>query len=361
MLLSTRARMACAFPAAVAVVIVASGCSGSSSTAKGPVGGTVTPTAKATPSSASDSSASGTQPPASPGSDAPATGSASASRRPTPPASSAPSNNAQRWGVTLDDVGDLTNVVDSLKALPTRPTARVVFDYDQKPADYAEALTRLHAVADVMATPVDSSDTAKYTADAYKARFQDFLSSYGSETAIWEVGNEVNGEWTGPSADTAAKTAAAYDVVHAAGKPTALTLYYNPDCWSDQAHEMLPWTARWIPERVKQGVDYVLVSYYEKDCNGHRPDQAEWKRVFGQLRTMFPAAKLGFGEVGADQKAEAGAKAEYLTRYYTMPAPVSGFVGGYFWWYYAEDAVPYTRSPVWAALRAAMGTASSGR
>jgi hypothetical protein len=328
--------MACALPVAFAVVIVASGCSGSSSGAKGPVGGTVMPAAP--PSSVSPS----------------------ASIPPNPPTSSAAPNSVQRWGVTVDDVGDLNNVVDSLKALPTRPTARVVFDHGQKPADYAEAMTRLHAVADVMATPVDSSDTAKYTVDAYKARFQDFLSSFGSETAIWEVGNEVNGEWTGASADTAAKTAAAFDVVHAAGKPTALTLYYNPDCWSDQAHEMLPWTAQWIPERVKQGLDYALVSYYEKDCNGHRPDQAEWKRVFGQLRTMFPAAKLGFGEVGADQKAEAGAKAEYLTRYYTMPAPVSGFVGGYFWWYYAEDAAPYTRSPVWAALRAAIGTASSG-
>jgi hypothetical protein len=111
---------------------------------------------------------------------------------------------------------------------------------------------------------------------------------------------------------------------------------------------------------MKQEVDYVLVSYYEQDCDGHRPDQAEWTSVFGRLRTMFPAAKLGFGEIGADPKADAKTKAAYLTRYSTMPAPVPGFVGGYFWWYYAEDAVPYTRSPVWAALRAAMGTASSG-
>jgi hypothetical protein len=266
--------------------------------------------------------------------------------------------SAALWGVTLDDVSDLSGIVASLKALPSRPTARVVFDHGQKPADYADAVAALHPVADLMGTPVDSSDSAKYSVDAYKARFQDYLAAFKPDVAIWEIGNEVNGEWAGPSQTAAAKTVAAYDLVHAAGKPTALTLYYNPGCWSDSTHEMLPWATRWIPDRVKHGVDYVFVSYYEKDCNNHRPDQAEWQQVFGQLRAQFPAARLGFGEIGTDQHADAAAKAAYLTRYYTMPPPAPGFVGGYFWWYYAEDAVPYTRSPVWAALRAAMAAGS---
>jgi hypothetical protein len=270
------------------------------------------------------------------------------------PGGSSTSASAPLWGVTLDDVSNLSGIVASLKALPSRPTARVVFDHGQKPDDYAEAVTSLHTVADLMATPVDSSDSAKYSVDAYKARYQDYLSAFGPQVAIWEIGNEINGEWAGPSDVAAAKTAAAFDLVHAAGKPTALTLYYNPDCWSDSTHEMLPWATRWIPDRMKHGVDYVLVSYYEKDCNNHRPDQAEWQHVFGRLRTLFPTARLGFGEVGTDQHADAAAKAAYLTRYYTMPPPTPGFVGGYFWWYYAEDAVPYTRSPVWAALRGVM-------
>ena len=36
---------------------------------------------------------------------------------------------------------------------------------------------------------------------------------------------------------------------------------------------------------MKTGLDYLLVSYYEVDCHGHKPD---WQQVFSQLATMFP-------------------------------------------------------------------------
>src|SRR5262245_58857473 len=41
------------------------------------------------------------------------------------------------WGVTIDDVSNLTAIVDALQKLPARPTARVVFDKGVAPADYA--------------------------------------------------------------------------------------------------------------------------------------------------------------------------------------------------------------------------------
>jgi hypothetical protein len=42
-----------------------------------------------------------------------------------------------------------------------------------------------------------------------------------------------------------------------------------------------------------------------------------------------------------------------LTRYYTMKIDQPNYVGGYFWWYYREDMVPWTE-PLWNTLNAAI-------
>ena len=67
------------------------------------------------------------------------------------------------WGVTLDDVTHSRALASSLRRLPERTVARVVFDPGMPPASYAGALRRLHPVADVMGQPVDSSETSSYS------------------------------------------------------------------------------------------------------------------------------------------------------------------------------------------------------
>ncbi len=42
-----------------------------------------------------------------------------------------------------------------------------------------------------------------------------------------------------------------------------------------------------------------------------------------------------------------------MQRYYGMQNAEPGYVGGYFWWYFYEDAVPHTK-PLFSALSAAM-------
>jgi hypothetical protein len=44
---------------------------------------------------------------------------------------------------------------------------------------------------------VDSSDMILYTLQQYHGRTAQYLSTLGSKIDIWEVGNEVNGNWTG--------------------------------------------------------------------------------------------------------------------------------------------------------------------
>jgi hypothetical protein len=49
------------------------------------------------------------------------------------------------------------------------------------------------------------------------------------------VGNDINGEWLGTTPDVVAKMKGAYDLVKARGNRTALTLYYNHNCFSIDA------------------------------------------------------------------------------------------------------------------------------
>ena len=47
---------------------------------------------------------------------------------------------------------------------------------------------------------------------------------------IWEISNEVNGKWTGEYSGVSAKIYDVWQQVHAAGKRTELTLWYDAGC-----------------------------------------------------------------------------------------------------------------------------------
>lgn len=61
-----------------------------------------------------------------------------------------------------------------------------------------------------------------YTTQAYLARMDEYLQTVGSHVDIWEIGNEINGEWLGDTATVAAKMSGAYDKAVAANRTTAL-------------------------------------------------------------------------------------------------------------------------------------------
>ncbi|MER5865332.1 hypothetical protein [Kitasatospora sp. NPDC002040] len=272
----------------------------------------------------------------------------------TPPAAARPLPDLLN-GVTLDDVSRLPELVASLKALPQRPTERIVFDPGTDPSAYTAAVDALHPISYLMAQPMDSTSVGGTSLTDLHDRTADLLARFGPQIDIWEVGNEVNGEWLGRTADVTAKVSDTYRQVVAAGGRTALTLYYNPGCAEDQAHRMLPWTKENVPQDLKNGLDYVLVSYYEDDCNGYRPPIDEWNAVFTELAGLFPHARVGFGENGTDEHAPLDTKLEQLTHYYALPVTAPRYLGGHFWWYYAEDMLPYPpANDLWTALAAAL-------
>lgn len=241
-------------------------------------------------------------------------------------------------GVTTDSISNVSAIVASLNSINAVPTTRIVFDENVPAADYRDATVKIRNVSYVMGEILDSFYVKTYTVQDYLKRTSEYLAALGDVVDIWEVGNEINGEWLGNNADVVAKMTGAYDLVKAQGKTAELTLYYNQDCWSNRQNEMFTWAANNIPERMKQGLDYVLVSYYEDDCNGLQPN---WPNVFNKLSAMFPNSKIGFGEIGTKNTNK---KAEYINRYYSTKINVPNYVGGYFWWYFKQDMVPNTKS-----------------
>lgn len=250
-------------------------------------------------------------------------------------------------GVTVDSVENLPGIVATLKELPVKPVTRIVFDENVPAAEYKTAAKQIQAVSFVMGEILDSSAMKSYSLQAYSARTSEYLAVLNSSVDIWEIGNEINGEWLGDAKAVAEKMIVAFDLVKARGKTTALTLYFNEGCFTDKANETFTWAKKHIPEKMKTGLDYIWLSYYEDDCNGLKPD---WEKVFQKLAAMFPSSKIGFGEVGTKFSDK---KVEYIERYYRMKISQPDFVGGYFWWYFVQDMVPANR-PLLRTLKTAI-------
>jgi hypothetical protein len=253
------------------------------------------------------------------------------------------------WGVTIDGINNLNNLVTSLSNLCKKPTTRIVFDEFVPASDYQNAVNQIHNVSFIMGELLDSYYMNQYNLAQYVARTNEYVNLLGSKVDIWEIGNEVNGEWLGPIADVVAKIDTAYKIIKANGKKTELTLYYNKNCYENAQNEMFRWVNQRLSPTMRNNLDYVLISYYEDDCNNLQPN---WQQVFDSLHTLFPNSKIGIGECGT---LTASKKITYINRYYKMNITTPNFIGGYFWWYYKQDCVPYTNS-LWTVLNSAMTT-----
>lgn len=251
------------------------------------------------------------------------------------------------YGVTIDSVENISAIIKSLKSLNFKPTARIVFDENVEASKYVNAVQQIHKVSFVMGEILDSYYVKNISTDKYSSRMKEYLNVLDGNVDIWEIGNEINGEWLGDTPTVVAKINAAYTIVKGQKKAAALTLYYNEGCWEKKSNEMFTWAQKNISAEIKQGLDYVFISYYEDDCNDLQPD---WPHVFQKLATLFPNSKIGFGEVGTKH---VDRKKAYINRYYNMTINHPNFVGGYFWWYFSQDMVPSSK-PLLKALNTAI-------
>lgn len=299
------------------------------------------------------------------------------------------------FGLTVDNVTDevLPKVIDALKKIKgrsrTKPVVRVVFDFDEKifeekkyhfrPEDfraevkgYYDAIVQLRPYASIMGELIDSSAVYRCHYDpspvrTYEARTTAYVEGLKDVVDVWEIGNEINGEWVGwlgeswrgpnitveQMADVRNRTvsglAATYRTLKQI-KPdalTALTFYYNSDTvnhgWTDDEkfnadgvlvkyghyYDMLEWAGSY--RRQLPDVDYVFLSYYEDDNEGVLPNRENMDvsglvKSLVSLARMFGKAQFGFGEFAPQCNFEncckrkcracANAQISYISRYY---------------------------------------------
>jgi len=254
-------------------------------------------------------------------------------------------NKEYIYGITLDSIEEVNKSVDALRSFSKRVSTRVVFDEYVPASVYKNAVHQLSLESDIMGEILDSQYLALYGLEDYKQRVDEYLNTLGQDVTLWEIGNEVNGEWTGKPKEVAEKILYAYQSAKKRGYKTVLTLYYNDydyndGCWKKEEEKMRDWVDTYLDKNLIQNLDYVLLSYYEEDCDGYRPTLSEWQSVFDELGKTFPNSKLGFGEVGTSNSSQ---KLDYLRRYYTMEINHPRYIGGYFWWYGKQDMVPKTK------------------
>ncbi len=261
-------------------------------------------------------------------------------------------SNRKMYGITIDGINNLNNIVTSISNHRYRITTRIVFDEWVSPSYYINAVYKLDNVTVIMGELLDSYYVKDYSIAQYKSRTDEYMNTLGSKVDIWEIGNEVNGEWLGPTDSVIAKIKYAFQKSKDLQYRSALTLYYNKDCWELPQNEMFRWVNQNLSLEMRNGLDYLLVSYYEDDCNNYQPN---WQKVFDSLHVLFPNSKLGIGECGTTITSR---KEEYINRYYKMHITTPNYIGGYFWWYYRQDCVPWTTKPLWGvieyAIRASM-------
>lgn len=307
--------------------------------------------------------------------------SASPGPSPSPSPTPTPTNSttvgraipAPVYGVTLDDVSIVSAEVTSLSQMVHMPTARVVFDYSESPSYYSGPIQQLRKVSYIMGQIADSSDMSKFTAASYQTRAQNYVNALGNLVDVWEVGNEVNGNWLGIG--MMSKIEAAYDVITAAKGATAITFFYEGEpsdpanciATNNGGNDMFTWINNNFQlnlpvsqrsaesEKIRLGAQYILISWYPEQCNNLQPD---WTTIYNKLATIFPNSKLGFGEIGT-AKPEGGSNYEInlINQFYPMakstPLPAN-YIGGYFWWNYAEEMVPATNAILFTEMNQAI-------
>ncbi len=273
------------------------------------------------------------------------------------------------YGVTVESVGNISALKEALSKHTKMPTTRIVFQQGDSPSAYSTAVAELNPESYIMGEILDSTGLKSISINNYKNRTSQYVSAFSDKVDIWEIGNELNGEWVGNPNDIRAKVQVAYDVVEKDNATkqlrSAITLNYWPssDCYGSLWEDTETF-ARSLPSEIKNGVDYVFLSFYETACEPRaRPTNEQFIAIFSKLKNIFPNSKIGMGEIGAQgiddglsRDPSLSEKQQIANRYYGMHSALksslgSAYVGGYFWWYYYQDAVPWNKNAsLWSTL-----------
>ena len=254
-------------------------------------------------------------------------------------------------GITLESTDNLDMTLKLIKSSRKRLTVRLVMDDDDISA-YKKVVDALAPHANVMVQILDSEQMPNYSVEKIRRRTTRAMNAFGDKVALWEIGNELNGNWVGSSPqEISAKAQAAYEVVKKRNGKTALTLNYwsSPNCY-EKDWEATSKYAESLPASLRN-VDYAFLSIYETVCTpAQHPSSNDLARTFNHFKGQFSkATKFGIGEIGTQDESDEQKpatleeKKRIANYYYGLQQPLYAkmgdrYVGGYFWWYFHRDA-----------------------
>jgi hypothetical protein len=227
--------------------------------------------------------------------------------------------------ITIDNpwVSDL--IVKTLKPFNKKVGVRIVCDLGVDISEYTEHFKNIKSVTNfLMAEICDSASMKLLDPEQFKERTKTIKDTLGSYIDVYEIGNEVNGDWLGISTEQKIKNA--QDVL--LDKKMAITFY---SCESDN---WIHWiVTNWMVSNVDlvRKCQYVFLSEYPQDNNGYRTD---FNDFFNFISNIHPNCQIGYGECGTNVKSM---KVKEFNYYYkSQHAKFKSnprYFGGYFWWY----------------------------
>ena len=205
----------------------------------------------------------------------------------------------------------------------------------------------------------DSSAQASISLATFKSRVDKALATAGMDkVTAWEVGNEVNGGWTGTQMPAKIDYAASQVKAKYPNKMVCLTFYWY-SMQDTMKTSLFNWIATNITPSIASKLDCVTLSIYIDQ----QPLGFSWDMVMTKLGSLFPGKKVMVGELDfindptvatyykegpASWTTEQGAE-DYIHVRYPSAFATPNAVGGGFWWYYDDEMVGKT--PMWQALR----------
>ncbi len=90
-------------------------------------------------------------------------------------------NQNRLYGVTIDDINRLDEIITSLKELPVKTTVRIVFDPAKPASFYKHAVNKLHREAFIMGELMDSYYIKNYSTERYEEITRKYVESFGNK------------------------------------------------------------------------------------------------------------------------------------------------------------------------------------
>lgn len=262
------------------------------------------------------------------------------------------------WGVTVDRRDRYRSVIASIADLvgrrPNSAYVRIVFDLGVGPKGYDAIVHEAERQGVVVVGQVfDSSYMRHATLDQFEARWRKYVDHFPN-IGVWEIGNEVNGEWLG--SDVPAKLEYAAQCVKAAdpSDTTVLTLFWQMGTAGGPASTVFQWARDEISPQLLGNTDVIALSSWI----GGAPLGIAQDEVFERLHAMFPGKRIAMGELGywephtsrvwwwRSQRHPTTVVRQALARHmYLANLSFPYSVGGVFWWFYVQEMS--RRQPLW--------------